>query len=108
MVTQVPELGPVWASQVAAQEGWRNFKLADFERLKTEFGVDWVLVAYPQPGGLACRWHNDAAGRLPDSCAIASKSEVKALCRSRLASARMEKVNILRRGHRTCSILPSD
>ena len=60
VVTQVPELGPVWASQVAAEEGWRNFKLADFERLKTEFGVDWVLVAYPQAGGLACRWHNDA------------------------------------------------
>jgi hypothetical protein len=60
VVTQVPELGPVWASQVAAEEGWRSFKLADFERLKTEFGVDWVLVATPQPGGLDCRWHNDA------------------------------------------------
>ncbi len=59
VVTQVPELGPVWASQIATEEGWRNFKLADFERLKTEFGVDWVLVAYPQAGGLACRWHND-------------------------------------------------
>jgi len=60
VVTQVPELGPVWASQVTAEEGWRNFKLADFERLKTAFGVDWVQVAYPQPGGLACRWHNDS------------------------------------------------
>jgi hypothetical protein len=60
MVTQVPELGPVWASQVAAEEGWRNFKLADFEQLKAEFGVNWVLVSYPQPGGLACRWHNQA------------------------------------------------
>lgn len=60
VVTQVPELGPVWASQVTAEEGWRNFKLADFERLKTVFGVDWVLVAYPQPVGLACRWHDDA------------------------------------------------
>jgi len=60
VVTQVPELGPVWASQVAAEQGWRNFKRADFERLKTEFGVDWAVVAYPQPGGLACRWHNDS------------------------------------------------
>lgn len=58
VVTQVPELGPVWANQVAAQQGWRNFRLADFERLKAEFGVDWVIVAYPQPEGLACRWHN--------------------------------------------------
>ena len=60
VVTQVPELGSVWASQVTAEAGWRNFKLVDFERLKAAFGVDWVLVAYPQPDGLACRWHNDA------------------------------------------------
>jgi hypothetical protein len=59
VVTQVPELGPVWARQVAAEDGWRQFKLADFERLKATFGVDWVLVATPQPGGLDCRWHND-------------------------------------------------
>ena len=58
VVTQVPELGPVWARQVAAEEGWRNFKLSDFERLKATLGVDWVVVNYPQPGGLACRWHN--------------------------------------------------
>jgi hypothetical protein len=60
VVTQVPELGTVWANQVTAEEGWRSFKLADFERMKTAFGVDWVLVAYPQPSGLACRWHNDS------------------------------------------------
>jgi hypothetical protein len=58
VVTQVPELGPVWARQVEAERGWRNFRLADFERLKAEFGVDWVLVEYPQPEGLACQWHN--------------------------------------------------
>ena len=58
VVTQVPELGPEWQREVNAQAGWANFKLADFERLKRDFGVDWVLVAYPQPAGLACRWHN--------------------------------------------------
>jgi hypothetical protein len=58
VVTQVPELGKVWARQVKAQEGWGRFQLADFERLKAEFGVNWVLVAYPQPGGLLCSWHN--------------------------------------------------
>ena len=59
MVTQVPELGPTWEHQVAAQAEWDKFKLADFERLKTEFGVNWVLVNYPQPAGLPCSWHND-------------------------------------------------
>ena len=60
VVTQVPSLGPAWQEQQAAQAGWPHFELADFERLKTQFGVDWVLVSYPQPAGLACHWHNDA------------------------------------------------
>lgn len=59
VVTQVPELGPAWERQVAAQAGWSHFQLADFERLKSEFGVNWVLVNYPQPAGLACAWHNN-------------------------------------------------
>ncbi len=58
VVTKVPALGPDWDQQVKAQQGWRDFKLADFERLKTEFGVDWVLVSDPPPAGLDCRWHN--------------------------------------------------
>jgi hypothetical protein len=65
MVTQVPDLGPIWEQQVAAQDGWAHFQLADFERLKRDFGVNWVLVSYPQPAGLACRWHNDALAVCP-------------------------------------------
>lgn len=59
VVTQVPELGPVWNRQVEAQRGWKNFQLGDFERLKARFGVDWVLIKYPPPEGLACEWHNN-------------------------------------------------
>lgn len=59
-VTQVPELGPDWEKQVAAEEGWRSFQAADFERLKQEFGVDWVLVDLRQVAGLDCRWHNES------------------------------------------------
>ncbi len=58
VVTQVPELGPIWKRQVAAQAGWPTFQLNDFERLKSEFSVSWVLVSFPQPSGLDCRWHN--------------------------------------------------
>jgi hypothetical protein len=58
VVTQVPELGKEWKQQVTAQKGWTHFQLADFERLKAEFGVDWVLISYPQPAGLNCEWHN--------------------------------------------------
>jgi hypothetical protein len=60
VITKVPELGPDWQAQLAAQSGWNNFRIADFERLKAEFGVDWTLVSYPAPAGLDCRWHNDA------------------------------------------------
>lgn len=60
VVTQVPELGPAWDKQVTAQDGWSHFTLADFERLKNDFGVNWVLVTNPAAGGLVCRWHNDA------------------------------------------------
>jgi hypothetical protein len=58
VVTQVPELAAEWDRQVQAQLGWKDFQLADFERLKTTFGVDWVLVKYPEPAGLLCAWHN--------------------------------------------------
>lgn len=60
VLSKAPELVPEWKRQVQAEEGWKHFKLADFERLKADFGVDWVLVPYPQPDGLACPWHNQA------------------------------------------------
>jgi hypothetical protein len=67
VVTNIPKLGEVWEQQVQAEQGWNHFQLADFERLKAEFGVSWVLVSYPQPSGLACPWHNAilAACRIP-------------------------------------------
>ncbi|MGD0736219.1 MAG: DUF6798 domain-containing protein [Terracidiphilus sp.] len=59
VVTQVPELGAAWERQTEAQAGWADFKLRDFQRLKSEFGVDWVLVSYPAAAGLDCRWHDE-------------------------------------------------
>jgi hypothetical protein len=58
VVTEVPSLAPLWHQQQLAQAGWKHFHLADFQRLKAEFGVDWLLVPYPQTPGLDCRWHN--------------------------------------------------
>ena len=67
VATQVPTLARAWQEQQSAQAGWPRFQLADFERLKAEFGVDWVLVSYPAPPGLACPWHNGvlAVCRIP-------------------------------------------
>ena len=67
-VTKQPTLALAWKQQVEAREGWSSFQLADFERLKAEFGADWALVSYPQPpAGLDCRWHNGslAVCRIP-------------------------------------------
>jgi len=69
-VTKSPELAPEWEREIRAESceigsrvcpEWSHFQLADFERLKAEFGVDWALVTYPAPTGLDCRWHD---GRL--------------------------------------------
>jgi hypothetical protein len=60
VATQVPSLAPVWHEQQLAMYGWTHFQLADFERLKAHFGVGWVVVSYPPPAGLDCKWHNEA------------------------------------------------
>ncbi|MDE3200694.1 MAG: hypothetical protein KGN79_07205 [Acidobacteriota bacterium] len=69
--TQVPELAPYWLQAVEATRGWQQFKLADFERLRENYGVDWALVDYPPPAGLDCRWHN----RLLSVCRIPQIAE---------------------------------
>lgn len=58
VVTQVPQLGPAWARAQSAQAGWDHFQVADFERLKEQFGVNWALVENRQTDGLDCQWHN--------------------------------------------------
>ncbi len=67
VVTLVPELAESWNRQITAEQGWQHFGRADFERLQQRFGVDWVLVARAQTGGLDCRWHNQllAVCRIP-------------------------------------------
>ena len=106
VVTQVPELGPIWSSQVAAQAGWRNFTLTDFERLRTTFGVDWAVVAYPQPPGLSCPWHNAdlAVCRIPAPSLANEQKNFAVPGRIR----KMEELPLLGAEYRTCSILLSD
>jgi hypothetical protein len=56
VVTEVPSLAPEWQQQQLALAAWEQFQLADFERLKARFGVDWVVVDSVQTSGLDCRW----------------------------------------------------
>jgi hypothetical protein len=44
--------------QVAAQQGWSNFQLADFQRLKKQYGVNWAVVDQQGDLGLDCPYAN--------------------------------------------------
>lgn len=54
MVARVPRLADRWLREVTAQGNWTNFQMADFRRLKAEFGVNWVVVVRPGVSGLSC------------------------------------------------------
>ena len=67
MAARVPRLAPRWLKEVQAQTGWQNFQPADFARLKTDFGVTWIILSrVVKPGansinpsaGLTCPYEN--------------------------------------------------
>lgn len=59
VATQVPRLAQRWQDEVEAQRGWEHFTPTDFAKLKTRFGVDWVLVEKPGGEGLECPYENE-------------------------------------------------
>jgi hypothetical protein len=44
VVSMFPKLAETWRDQVRPLDGWQNFKPADFERLRHDYGVGWVVV----------------------------------------------------------------
>jgi len=60
IVVRVPSLGPRWLRELGAQRGWRDFHKQDFLRLKSQFGVDWVVLTNPPVAGaaLTCPYSN--------------------------------------------------
>jgi len=62
MAARVPSLAPRWLKEVNAQTGWQNFAPSDFQRLKKEFGVSWIVVvnnAAQDQSVMTCPYHND-------------------------------------------------
>lgn len=59
-VTMFPALAETWRQQVRALEGWGEFQMADFYRLKQRFRVDWVVLQAPGVAGLSCPYQNQA------------------------------------------------
>lgn len=58
-VSVFPQLEGDWEDQVDAQRGWRNFKLADFERLHRTYNVTWVILAKPAKARMYCPYQNE-------------------------------------------------
>jgi hypothetical protein len=58
IVVRVPSLGPRWLREMNAQTGWRDFQKPDFLRLKSQFGVDWVVLTNPPVAGMTCPYSN--------------------------------------------------
>jgi hypothetical protein len=64
MAARVPRLAPRWLKEVTAQTGWQNFQAADFQRLKNQFGVTWVILSRTRDPkdddalGMTCLYQN--------------------------------------------------
>jgi hypothetical protein len=60
MAARVPRLAPRWLKEVNAQSGWQNFQAADYQRLKRDFGVTWIIL-YAQDApreAMTCPYRN--------------------------------------------------
>ena len=57
-VTMFPRMADDWRRQVQARAGWKSFQRVDFERLRQEFGVTWVVVEQAGGAGLTCVYGN--------------------------------------------------
>jgi hypothetical protein len=60
-VTMFPPLAEEWERQVQAQGGWKNFQAQDFSRLRTAYGVTWVIVRQPGVVNMSCPYQNQVA-----------------------------------------------
>ncbi len=60
MAARVPSLAPRWWKEVSATTGWENFQTSDFERLKKEFGANWVVISpgQIQSAAMSCPYQN--------------------------------------------------
>jgi hypothetical protein len=59
-VSMFPPLAEEWLQQVQAQTDWKTFKLTNFQRLRADYGVDWVILQQPGITELDCPYQNPA------------------------------------------------
>lgn len=59
-VSMFPPLAELWWEQYQAEQNWKNFTAADFERLRSRYGVNWVVLQAPGLPGMNCPYRNSA------------------------------------------------
>jgi hypothetical protein len=57
-MSMFPAMAETWKKQADAQRDWEHFGASDFGRLRSEFGVDWVVLKRPGVVGLDCPHQN--------------------------------------------------
>ena len=57
-VSMFPSLAEEWSKEMQVRAEWRKFGLNDFQQLKANFGVNWVVVQQPGVPGLSCPYQN--------------------------------------------------
>jgi hypothetical protein len=62
VVLLFPAIAERWRTEVHARWDWNRFQRADFENLRHEFGVNWVLLSasHPAAAELSCPFGNQA------------------------------------------------
>jgi len=58
VVKQFPDLAWQWKLETDATKNWSGFTEKDFERLKKEFGVSWVILESSSKSALDCPYAN--------------------------------------------------
>ena len=59
-VAMFPPLAGEWWRQFQAQKDWKDFAMADFLRLRAQYGIDWIVLENPGVPGLRCPYRNPA------------------------------------------------
>jgi hypothetical protein len=57
-VSMFPPLADEWLKQLRAQVNWKQFQKEDFQGLKSNYGVNWVILQAPGVSGLECPYRN--------------------------------------------------
>lgn len=59
VVTLFPGIAARWQKETHARANWNNFTLADFQNLRANFGVTWVVLEKPVRVSLPCPYENE-------------------------------------------------